>query len=41
MIQFTSNLKKEVDIKIEQIENTEVSMVAKAQEAFLILGKPL
>jgi len=38
MIQFTSNLKKEVDIKIEQIENTEVSMIAKAQEAFLILG---
>ena len=39
MINFTSNLKKEIDAKIEQIESSEVSMVSKAQEAYLILGK--
>ena len=37
MIQYTSRLKKEVDTKIEQIEYTEVSLVAKAQEAARVL----
>lgn len=33
MIQFTSSLKKEVDIKVEQIECSEVSVITKSLEA--------
>ena len=39
MIQFTSNLKKDVDTKIEQIEGSEVSTMNKALEASRILDE--
>ena len=39
MIQFTSNLKKEVDAEIEQIENSEVSTMNKSLEASRVLDK--
>lgn len=39
MIQFASCLKKEIDIKIEQIECSEISMIAKSLEASRILAK--
>lgn len=38
MIHFTSQLKKEVDIKIEQIECSEISAVTKSSEASRILA---
>lgn len=37
MIQFTIQLKKEIDAKIEQIECSEISMITKASEASYIL----
>lgn len=37
MIQFTSSLKKEVDMKVEQIECSEISMITKSLEACRIL----
>ena len=39
MIQFASCLKKEIDIKIEQIECSEISMITKSLEASRILAK--
>lgn len=39
MLQFTSQLKKEVDVKIEQIECSEISMIAKSLEASRILAE--
>ena len=39
MIQFTSNLKKEVDIKIEEIERSEISMTSKTLEASHVLAE--
>jgi len=36
MIQFTIQLKKEIDAKIEQIECSEISMITKASEASYI-----
>ena len=38
MIQFISSLKKEVDLKIEQIECSEVSVITKSFEASLVLA---
>lgn len=38
MIQFTSRLKKEIDVKIEQIECSEVSAVTKSLEASRLLA---
>ncbi len=37
MIQFTSSLKKEVDMKVEQIECSEISIVTKSLEASRVL----
>ena len=37
MIQFTSSLKKEVDMKVEQIEFSEISIVTKSLEASRVL----
>ncbi len=37
MIEYTSRLKKEIDIKIEQIECSEISMIAKSIEASRML----
>lgn len=37
MIQFTSSLKKEVDVKVEQIECSEISIVTKSLEASRVL----
>ncbi|WP_283686178.1 RteC domain-containing protein [Dysgonomonas sp. Marseille-Q5470] len=39
MIRFTSHLKKEIDIKIEQIECSEMSMITKSLDASRILAK--
>ena len=39
MIQFASCLKKEIDIKIEQIECSEMSMITKSLDASRILAK--
>ena len=39
MIQFTSHLKKEVDIKVEQIEKSEISIIAKSLEASRVLAE--
>lgn len=39
MIQFTSNLKKEVDTKIEQIECSETCMIKKSLEASRVLAE--
>lgn len=39
MIHFTSRLKKETDAKIEQIEGSEISVIAKALEASRILAE--
>lgn len=39
MIKFASCLKKEVDIKIEQIECSEISMITKSLEASRVLAK--
>ena len=37
MIQFASSLKKGIDTKIEQIESSEISMIAKSLEASHVL----
>lgn len=39
MIRFTSHLKKEIDIKIEQIECSEMSMITKSLDASRVLAK--
>lgn len=39
MIQYTSNLKKDIDIKIEQIECSEISMITKSLDASRVLAK--
>ena len=39
MLQFTSCLKKKIDAKIEQIECSEISMIAKSFEASNILAE--
>lgn len=38
MIQFTSSLKKEVDVKVEQIECSEISIITKSSEASRVLA---
>lgn len=38
MIQFTSSLKKEVDVKIEQIECSEISIITKSSDASHVLA---
>jgi hypothetical protein len=39
MLQFSSSLKKEVDARIDQIENSEISVIAKALEASRVLAE--
>ncbi len=39
MLQFTSSLKKETDVNIEQIECSEISMITKSLEASRVLGE--
>lgn len=39
MLQFTSCLKKEIDVKIEQIECSEISMITKSLEASRVLAE--
>jgi len=38
MMQFIKNLKKEIDAKIEQIESSEISAIAKSLEASRVLA---